>query len=468
MICILHGYLLEGSGSNLWTRSVIQAMCRSGHTVHLVCQENHPERYDFIAEAHVYQPNGDVDTLLTRDVPYAGRCIMHKPQLGDTLPVYVWDKYEEFSRVVPMVDLPTTEIESYINRNVDVVKRVVAENDITVLQANHMVLMSVVAQRIGVPYVIMPHGSALEYAVKPDARFRDYARDALRDAELLLVSSDELGERVRALFSDVMPEVREIRVGVDTNSFHTVAREDRWQNIDTAIELIRTIPKSSDPNAKVPDPNAAQTLRSIDWLKDPTIIYVGRLIEEKGVHHLIEAMPQVRARVPNAKLVVAGHGPLRERLDSVEGVHFVGYLTHRELSWIMPCCDVGVFPSLVKESGPMVFLEALSCGCFPIATYFAGAKGKIDTVAPHLDPLDAELMKVRPDPATLTAELARVIPGALQASPRYSQILRRIAQQEFDWQPIAASLARTLGSVAEQAAGSHSGASTSHPPAIQR
>ena len=101
MICFLHGYLLEGSGSNLWMRSIIQSLCRTGHTIHLVCQEPHPERYDFIAEAHVYRLHGDVVTSFARDVPYSGRCIMHKPELGDTLPVYVWDKYEEFTRVVP-------------------------------------------------------------------------------------------------------------------------------------------------------------------------------------------------------------------------------------------------------------------------------------------------------------------------------------------------------------------------------
>jgi hypothetical protein len=163
MICILHGYLLEGSGSNLWTRSVIQALCRTGETVHLVCQDPHPERYDFIAEAHLYRLDGTVETLLKRDVPYEGRCIMHKPQLGDTLPVYVWDKYEEFARVVPMVDLPTNEIEDYIARNVDVVMQIARDNSITVMQANHLVLMSVVAQRVGaaldIPYVIMPRPS---------------------------------------------------------------------------------------------------------------------------------------------------------------------------------------------------------------------------------------------------------------------------------------------------------------------
>ena len=451
MICLLHGYLLEGSGSNLWTRSVIQALCRTGETVHLVCQDPHPERYDFISEAYLYRLDGTVETMLEREVPYAGKCIMHKPQLGDTLPVYVWDRYEEFSRVVPMVDLPDDEIEHYIARNVDVVTRIARDNSITVMQANHLVLMSVVAQRVGatlgIPFVIMPHGSALEYAVRPDRRFRAYARKALTDAKHVLVSSAELGERVTTLFDD-MPElpakIREVRVGVDTSSFHPVARAERNHNIDKVAELLSTLPESNDE--KRPDDDAAKKLRNIDWVNDRIIIFVGRLIEEKGVQHVIEAMPEVVARHPRARLLIAGHGPLRERIAESDNVTFIGYFTHRELSWLFACCDVGVFPSLVKESGPMVFLEALSSGCFPIATYFAGAKDKIDTVAPHLEPGDAELMKVRPDPAVLTADLVRAISGALDVAPKYPEVLRRIAQQEYDWQPIAAKLAKTLHS----------------------
>ena len=62
------------------------------------------------------------------------------------------------------------------------VQRVVEEHGVTAMHANHAVLMSVVAQRVsertGVPYAIMPHGSALEYAVKPDKRFHAYATSA--------------------------------------------------------------------------------------------------------------------------------------------------------------------------------------------------------------------------------------------------------------------------------------------------
>ena len=60
MICILHGYLLDGSGSNLWTRSIVESLCRNGEIIHLVCQENHPERYDFIADAFRYGADGSI------------------------------------------------------------------------------------------------------------------------------------------------------------------------------------------------------------------------------------------------------------------------------------------------------------------------------------------------------------------------------------------------------------------------
>ena len=84
MLCLLHGYLLEGSGSNLWTRCVVESLCRDGQTVQLVCQEPHPEQYDCIAEVPVLA-DGSVREALRARGAYRGKCIMHKPQLRRTL-----------------------------------------------------------------------------------------------------------------------------------------------------------------------------------------------------------------------------------------------------------------------------------------------------------------------------------------------------------------------------------------------
>ena len=65
MIGILHGYSLEGSGSNLWTRYMAQTLCRLGETFHLVCQEKTPEKYDFISDAYEYDSDGTQQILFT-------------------------------------------------------------------------------------------------------------------------------------------------------------------------------------------------------------------------------------------------------------------------------------------------------------------------------------------------------------------------------------------------------------------
>ena len=88
MLCLIHGYALSGSGSNLWTRAVARALCRSGETVHIVCQDDRPEQHDFVAAAYQYESNGTRQMLFERATPYAGRAILHQPQL-DLLPVYV-------------------------------------------------------------------------------------------------------------------------------------------------------------------------------------------------------------------------------------------------------------------------------------------------------------------------------------------------------------------------------------------
>jgi glycosyltransferase involved in cell wall biosynthesis len=329
MICLLHGYLLDGSGSNLWTRSIVRALCRAGETVHLVCQEPHPEIYDFIGTAIHYHPDGTAQTVLERDTPYDGACTMHKPVLGRTLPVYVWDEYEEFDRVVPMTDLSETELEDYLHRNVQVVARLVREHDVRVLHANHAVLMSVVAQRVGawtgVPYAIMPHGSALEYAVKPDARLKRLARDAFDHASRIFAISEEIAQRTRdtfpAIAADLEARMVLLDLGVDTAAFRPIPPAERPANVQRVTELLQELPRGRTPDqaralanaldagaspgdaydavgeftAKYPDADVEAKLASIDWETDQVLAFVGRLIPAKGIHAVIAALPLILA-----------------------------------------------------------------------------------------------------------------------------------------------------------------------------
>jgi len=543
MICILHGYLLEGSGSNLWTREIVRSLCRAGEEVHLVCQENHPDLYEFIGRAIRHHPDGREEVFLERDTPYPGRCVQHVPVLGDTLPVYVWDRYEEFSRVIPMIELTDEELESYLETNVRVVERLVRQEEITAIHANHAVLMSVVAERVwqatGVPYVVMPHGSAIEYAVRKDARFHRYAASALEHAARIVVIGDEMRTRVREVFPDLPERERklfDLNLGVDTSRFEPIPRSRRPANIealkqslegarrgkgreqsDALCEQLATCESQADLeqaietctgyDPKTPDADLEARLDQVDWKEERILLFVGRLIVSKGIHSVIAALPSILAAQPDSRLIVVGHGPMREPMEALlwalerskhtlaerivawgsaleggperplveiearwdqlrergeldayfEGaarrlsrnrVLFTGYLTHDQLRHLFPCCDAAVFPSVVAEAGPLVFLEALASGCFPLGTYFAGMAASIDAVSEVLPSEAAEWMKLSPDPSQTVRDISVKVPPALDFDEHYRQKLREIAEERYDWVSVGGRLAAELESLA--------------------
>ncbi len=536
MICILHGYLLEGSGSNLWTRLIIEALCRQGHTVHLMAQENHPARYPFISEYRRYFADGSVESTLLHDPDGGGHCVLHKPILGDMIPVYVWDRYEEFARVIPMVELTDAEIESYIDLNARVLARVVAENGITALHANHSVLMPQVARRVsiemGVPFAVMPHGSALEYAVKRDVRYHRLAESSFTDAARIFVHGEEMRSRVRQTLpnvKDLEAKFNDLHLGVDTTQFEPATRAERPARIASLRAALASLPRGRTAwqtaalraglrpalfgseldgvlskvqayDNKAPDEDVEEKLSSIDWLNGRTLLYVGRLISTKGIQGVLAALPLLLQQAPDLRLILVGHGPLREPLEAMlwamehgdmalldhiadEGrtlerapqgesggtsltqvryfldqlrerghmdaymeacrsvrsdtVVFTGYLTHRELHHLFPCCDAAIFPSVVKEAGPLVFLEALAAGAFPLGTDFGGMRASIEAVGTVLPPEAIDVMKLSPDPHRTVLDIVRNVPVALAMGERYKDTLFNFARAHYDWSRVA-------------------------------
>ncbi|MBD0321525.1 MAG: glycosyltransferase family 4 protein, partial [Gemmatimonadetes bacterium] len=263
--------------------------------------------------------------------------------------------------------------------------------------------------------------------------------------------------------------------------------------------------------SKVPDAELEAKLDAVDWERDPTLLYVGRLISAKGVQEVVAALPLLLERNPRMRLLVVGHGPLREPLEAMlwalehgeralfgeivargralegdpegEGggheltkvarfmealeargeldayfeagrrhvrrdrVIFTGYLTHAELRYLFPCCDAAVFPSVVKEAGPLVFLEALASGAFPLGTYFGGMKASIDSVAEALPPEVAEAMKLDPDPRHTVDDIVRHVPMALEVGGRWQEALFRVARDRYDWSSVSRTLSQELNSL---------------------
>src|SRR3954454_10256829 len=192
-ILVFHGYLLRGTGSNVYNARLAAALARRGVTVDLLCQERRPRELDFVDAVGTWvdgQPHVEV-------VREPVRVTAWRPDIGTLLPTYVADRYEGLGGK-PFLECTDEEIARYVESNVAAVRDVVARARPDVALANHLVMGPVVLAcglDDDVPYAVKVHGSALEYTVKRDPdRFLPFAAKGLARARTVLVGSRHTAE----------------------------------------------------------------------------------------------------------------------------------------------------------------------------------------------------------------------------------------------------------------------------------
>ena len=106
-----------------------------------------------------------------------------------------------------------------------------------------------------------------------------------------------------------------------------------------------------------------------------SILFVGRLVEKKGLRYLIEALPLILKKHPKVCLRIAGDGPEKDNLKSrciqlgiSDYVHFLGAMKNELLPALYQSSNVVVFPSVTAEGFGLVLVEALGCQCAAVVT----------------------------------------------------------------------------------------------------
>src|ERR687888_1238490 len=198
---VFHGYLLRGTGSNVYNARLCAALARSGHTVDLLSQEGRPEELDFVDAVGTWEGGRARVEVLREPV----RVTAWRPDIGGLLPVYVLDRYEGMEART-FLDCTDAEVEAYVAANVAAIREVSARAAPDVALANHLVMGPAIVARAlcgDVPYAVKVHGSALEYVVKRDPeRFLPWAREGLATANAVLVGSRHTGESLWAAMDD--------------------------------------------------------------------------------------------------------------------------------------------------------------------------------------------------------------------------------------------------------------------------
>ncbi|QEC47930.1 glycosyltransferase family 4 protein [Baekduia soli] len=339
---VWHGYLLGGTGSNTYARQVAREWARAGHDVTVFSQEAHPEQFDLEGVTTV------------------------RPDVDGLLPVFVLDRYEGYE-VRRMPDCPRDELERWVQANARALRE---HGPADLVLANHVVLGGPVGAAGDSPYVVKVHGSELEYAMRGHPGLARWGAEALRGAAATVVGS----QHIREVLHDVcgpLDRVHEIPPGVDVERWRP---EPPGEALERLLEEARRDPPNpGNADAWLPDEDNAARLAAFLAGDRPTVVYVGKLIENKGVGVLLEAL-----RGLDARAVVVGFGDARaglQRRAAGLDVLFTGALAQRHLVHLLALADVSVVPSIFPEAFGMVAAEAAATGCPPVVADHSGLAG---------------------------------------------------------------------------------------------
>ncbi|TRD10676.1 glycosyltransferase family 1 protein [Erythrobacter insulae] len=186
--------------------------------------------------------------------------------------------------------------------------------------------------------------------------------------------------------------------------------------------------------------------RDLDWRRslgladdDVAIVFLGRLVMEKGLDVFAETIVQLRKRQVPHKVLVIGDGPAREWFETnLPGGIFAGFKTGADLGQALASGDIFFNPSITETFGN-VTLEAMACG-LPVAA--AGATGAASLVN---DGITGQLVPPTKDKETNAAAFAEAIaPYCTDPALRMSHGAAGEARsREFSWEAINQAVADT-------------------------
>lgn len=212
------------------------------------------------------------------------------------------------------------------------------------------------------------------------------------------------------------------------------------REVETVFSLpsdkIAVIPNGVEPKMLQPSAACDITPEPYALQNERVVLFVGRLVREKGVHILLQAATDILGEFADVKFLVAGQGPAREDLENLAGqlglgekVLFTGFVTDEERNRLLRIASVAVFPSLYEPFG-IVALEAMAAGT-PMVVSDVG--GLADVVEHNRNGL-----KAYPGDAH---SIATQVKDLLRDSHR-AKVLAEEAIAElnrFDWRQIAES-----------------------------
>jgi glycosyltransferase involved in cell wall biosynthesis len=326
-------------------------------------------------------------------------------------------------------DLTDAEKSAYVDANAGVLVELLPAD---LVFTNHVLMGGPVGAATGGRFRVKAHGSELEYSMRGRPELERWGAESLASAEATYVGSAHIREVLEDVVGHV-DRVHEVPPGVDVDEFTPRARDEAFAAL---IEEARNDPPNpGNANERLPDEGNAARLGAFLAGDEPTVVYFGKLIEQKGVQVLLEAMDGVDAR-----LVVVGFGPYRTALEAQAPSRtlFTGPLEHRHLAQLLPLADVTVVPSIFPEAFGMVAAEAAAAGSPPLV---ARHSGLAEVAAGLEEEYPARLERLTSfesgNAADLRAKLSELLALPIEDRDELRAAARRAVVERWSWAGVA-------------------------------
>ena len=329
-VLLINHFPIAGSGSGTYTRNIAVHLVKKGHEVSIIMPEN-TAQYNEIPGVKMYPVFFTYDDHIKNALPFNFPCFTTHPR-----------------STTSFFDLDDAQVEEYLSAFERVITKVVNKFKPDVIHGQHIWLLSWLARKTGIPYVITAHGTDL-MGYQKSGRFREYAHEAAVGAKRIITISNDNDELVHELFPDCADKTVFMRNGYDPERFfpETLTQEEVLARFD---------------------------LKPLKRL----VLFSGKLAYFKGVDVLLDAARLYEGEHPGEILtVLAGDGELSLQLKKqaddyiLKNVHFLGYLDVSQLRGLYSVADVSLVPSRREPFG-LVAVEALACGCPVVATNQGG------------------------------------------------------------------------------------------------
>lgn len=298
--------------------------------------------------------------------------------------------------------------------------RLLRKNNYDIIHAHWIIPQGLVATiarplaRSNIPVVLTSHGGDL-FSLK-GSMLSSLKRWITRKAEKLTVVSSAMKIRASEMALKNEADIAVIPMGVDTHKDFT----------PTAINEDRQ-----------------------------GLLFVGRLVDKKGIEYLIDAMPEVLQQHPEAKLTIIGEGPmgqgLQDRCDSQgtdSQIQFLGARPNHEIPDFLRGTAICIFPSIVTDDGdqegtPVAVMEALACECAAIISDYPGARDIIH------DGVTGLLVAERSS-AEIAAKILELLEDA-ELRRKLGENGRKLVQEKYDWEVISREFAKQFQQLRKKA-----------------